>query len=169
MKLPLIIIAVCAGLVVAGSVQSSEIKINQKYTAVQHPTMVDTNADGVFADVADFQLVGSPGRATMQGVIRSSVDFGDTPCDLQFTPVQQSYIQTYNDGSMLFLMTTAGSGCLNFVTSELWGELSGIITGGIGRFESATGNWTAEINGIVVGPGHVAYWGKMKGTVEIPD
>ena len=135
--------------------------------------MVDTNGDGVFADMASFQLVGSPGRATMEGVVESSITFGDPPCHLQFEPVQQSYIQTYNDGSMLFFVTTpgpeGGGGCLNLLTGELWGELYGTITGGIGRFELATGTWTAELNGFLVGETQIAYTGTFKGTVEIPD
>jgi len=65
MKL-LLIIAVCAGLVVAGPAQSSDIKINQRFTGVAHPTGVDTNDDGVFVGASSFELVGSPGRATLQ-------------------------------------------------------------------------------------------------------
>ena len=114
MKLPLIVSIVCAGLVVAGSVQSKEIKINQRYTGVSHRTMVDTNGDGVFADAVNFEMVGSPGRATMVGAVESTpLTPGDSPCDLQNEPVQQSYVQTYKDGSMLFLVTTAGWACLN--------------------------------------------------------
>ena len=170
MKLRFIFSMMCVGLIVAGSVQSSEIKINQRYTGVSHNSMLDTNGDGVFADVVSFQMVGSPGRATMEGVVEAApFTPGDSPCDLQGEPYQQSYIQTYNDGSMLFFVTTAGHACLNLGTYELWGEISGIITGGIGRFELATGTFTAEINGVFVGLTQIAYWGKMKGTVEIPD
>ena len=170
MKLPLIVSIVCAGLVVAGSVQSKEIKINQRYTGVSHPTMVDTNGDGVFADAVNFEMVGNPGRATMVGVTESTpLTPGDSPCDLQGEPVQQSYVQTYRDGSMLFLVTTAGFACLNLSTYELWGGISGVITGGIGRFELATGAWSAEIDTSFVGQTQIAFWGTFKGTVEIPD
>ncbi len=170
MKLLLIVSIICAGLIAAGSVQSAEIKINQQYTAVSHRTMVDTNDDGVFADAVSFQMRGSPGRAIMEGVVEPTpLVPGESPCDLQNEPVQQSYVQTYNDGSMLFLVTTAGYGCLDLSTYEIWAEVSGVITGGVGRFESATGTWTAEIHGVFVGQTQIVYTGPFKGTIEIPD
>ena len=60
----LLIIAVFAGLVISGSVQSSEIKINQRFTGVDNPTAIDTNGDGALATSAIFQVTGSPGRST---------------------------------------------------------------------------------------------------------
>ena len=170
MKLPFIFSIVCVGLIVAGSVQSAEIKINQRYTGVSHPTMLDTNDDGVYANVGSFQMVGSPGRATMEGVFESTpLAPGESPCDLQNVPVHQSYVETFNDGSMLFLVGTAGYGCLNLGTSVFWGELSGIVTGGIGRFELATGTWTVELEAFFVGQTQIAFTGTFKGTIEIPD
>jgi hypothetical protein len=171
MKLPLIVSIVCAGLVVAGSVQSKEIKINQRYTGVSHPTMLDTNDDGIFASVGNFQLVGSPGRATMQGVFESTAFAipGESPCDVQNEALHQSYVETFNDGSMLFMVGDTGYNCLNLDTFEIWGELSGTFTGGIGRFENATGTWTVETDITVVGDFQVVFTGTFKGTVEIPD
>ncbi|NNK99728.1 MAG: hypothetical protein HKO88_11810 [Xanthomonadales bacterium] len=170
MKLLFIVSIICAGLIAAGSVQSAEIKIDQRYTGVSHPTMLDANDDGVFANVASFHLVGNPGRATMEGVFEStSFEPGESPCDLQNVPIHQSYVQTYNDGSMLFLVGTAGYGCLNLDTSEFWGELSGIITGGIGRFESATGTWTVDVEAFSVGQTQIVFTGTLQSTVEIPD
>jgi len=110
MKLSFIFSILCAGIIVAGSVQSSEVKINQRYTGVSHKTMLDTNGDGVFAESVSFQLVGSPGRATMEGVVEATpLVPGESPCDLQNELVQQSYVVTFKDGSMLFLVTTTGS------------------------------------------------------------
>lgn len=71
MKLPLIIFAVCAGLAVAGVAQAGEFNINQRFSGVGNPTMVDLNGDGRFANSSIFNLVGSPGR----GTILSFVDF----------------------------------------------------------------------------------------------
>jgi len=155
---------------VAGSVQSSEIKINQRFTGVDHPTMVDTNGDGAFATASSFEAVGSPGRATIQALAEwTPMVSGESPCDLRGEPVQESFVETFNDGSMLFFDTTSGYNCVSFAPFEIWGEFSGIITGGIGRFEGATGTWTTEFEAFPVGLTQTAFTGTMKGTVEIPD
>lgn len=170
MKLPFIFSMVCVGLIVAGSVQSSEIKINQRFTGVGHPTMVDTNGDGEFASASSFQVFGSPGRATIQAVGETTpLVPGVSPCDLTGEFVQESFVETFNDGSMLFFDTTIGYNCVSFVPFEIWGEFSGIITGGIGRFESATGTWTVEFEAFPVGQTQTAFTGTAKGIVEIPD
>ena len=169
MKFPLIVSIVCAGLVVAGSVQAGEVKINQRFTGVSHPTMVDTNGDEAFASSSSFQYVGSPGQAT--GVtVAEYTDFvpGESPCDLQSTLTQQSIVETFNDGSMLFFEATVGNICFNFGTSEIGGELSGIITGGIGRFEGATGTWLVEFEAIPVGETQFAFIGTQTGMVHTP-
>jgi len=70
---------------------------------------------------------------------------------------------------MLFMVATAGHNCVNLGTFEIWGELSGIITGGIGRFEWASGTWTLDFEAFLVGEIQTVFTGTMVGTVEIPD
>ncbi len=170
MKFLLTTIAVCICLAVAGSVLADEVKIKQRFTGVGHPTMVDTNGDGVFASASTFELVGNPGRATIQALGElGPVAPGEVPCDLQAEFVQESFVETFNDGSMLFFDTTTGFSCVSIVPFEISGELSGIITGGIGRFEWAAGTWTIEFEAIPVGQTQTAFIGTLTGTVEIPD
>jgi hypothetical protein len=169
MKLPLVI-AVCAGLVMAGAVQAMEVKINQTFTGVTTPTMVDTNGDGAFANDNSFQIVGSPGRATATSIVESTpIEFVGTPgCELRSEIVTNSFIETFNDGSMLFFWVEDGFMCIDTTTSEIWGELAGIVTGGKDRFEGATGEFIVEFKAILATPTQNAFFGTMKGTVEIP-
>lgn len=168
----LLIIAVVAGLVISGSVQSSEIKINQRFTGVGNPTAIDTNDDGAFASSSVFQLVGSPGRSTIQAFVEfNSLVPGGTPgCNLEAEFVHQSFVQTFNDGSMLFYVTSEGLLCLSFEPFNIWVSIAGDIIGGTGRFEGASGSWTIiESKAFPVGEFQTAFTGTMKGTVEIPD
>ena len=148
MKLPLIIITVCSGLVMAGAAQAMEVKINQTFTGVSTPTMVDTNGDGAFANANSFRIVGSPGRATAESIAESTpIEFVGIPgCELRSEIVTNSFIETFNDGSMLFFFVEEEDGfmCIDTSTGEIWGELAGIVTGGNDRFEGATGEFIVE-------------------------
>ena len=171
MKLPLFI-AVCAGLVLSGAAQSGEMIINQRFSGVGHPTMVDTDGDGVFAGASSFQLKGNPGKATMLALAEFT-DFafvGIPGCDLRAELVQESFVETFSDGSMLFFEATSGFNCVNLATFEIGGQLSGIITGGTGRFEGATGSWIIpEFEAFLVGQTQNALTGTFKGTIDVPD
>ena len=171
MKLSLVI-AVCAGLVASGAAQSDEMTINQRFSGVSHPTMVDTNDDGAFASVVSFRLKGSPGIATSQafGEFTAFAPGNDCPAGaVQSDLVQQSFIETFSDLSMIFFVTTAGHNCFNPSTLEIGGDLAGIITGGTGRFEGATGSWTVEFEAFLASPSVTAFVGTIKGIVEVPD
>ena len=169
MKFPLIVSIMCAGLVVVGSVQAGGVKINQRFTGVSHPTMVDTNDDGIFASTFSFQTVGSPGRGTIISVGEGYPPvFGENPCDVLIENFQQSFVETFNDGSMIFFETTVGNTCVNLITSEILGEISGIITGGIGRFKWATGTWSIEFEAFPVGETQTVATGTLIGVADIP-
>ena len=171
MKIPLFIL-VCAGLAVSGAAQAGEIIINQQFSGMAHPTMVDTNGDGAFAAATSFQLKGSPGKATMLAVpeFTDFVFVGTPGCELRAELVQESFIETFNDGSMLFFEATSGFNCVNIATFEIGGQLSGIITGGTGRFEGATGSWMVpEFEAFLVGTTQVAITGIFNGTIVVPD
>ncbi|MDH3614410.1 MAG: hypothetical protein OES10_14170 [Gammaproteobacteria bacterium] len=170
MKLP-IMIAVCAGLILSGAAQAGDIKIDQRFSGVSHPTMVDTNGDEAFASTFSFQLKGSPGKATIQSVGEfTAFAPGDCPDGgLRSDLIQQSFVETFKDLSMLFFVTTTGHTCFNLSTFEIGGELSGIITGGTGRFEGATGSWTTKFEAFLVGQTVTATIGTTKGTIHVPD
>jgi len=168
MKLPLVI-AICVGVILSGAAQSGEIKYNQRFTGVGYSTSIDTNDDGLFASAFTFQSKGSPGKATTQSVGEFKPMLPGAGCDLQSELVQQSFVSTFNDGSMLFHVTTAAQTCITFLPFSFTGHLEGTITGGTGRFEGATGTWTTEFEAWAVGETVSAAIGTTKGTIIVPD
>lgn len=169
MKLPFII-AVCAGLVLSGAAQSGEMNINQRFSGVGNPTMVDTDLDGAFANAASFQLVGAPGRATMLAVAEfDDFAFVGTPgCELRAELEQESVVETFSDGSMLFFVAISGFNCVNILTGEIGGELTADIIGGTGRFDGASGSATVKFEAFLVGQTQTAFTGTIKGTINVP-
>ena len=170
MKLPLII-AVCVGLTVSGAALAGEMSIDQRFSGVAQPTMVDTNGDGIFANAVSFQFKGAPGRATMLG-IGEFTDFafvGTPGCELRADFVQESVVETFSDGSMLFFVATNAFNCVNLATLEISGEVTADIIGGTGRFEGATGSVEIKFEAFLVGPIMNAFTGTMKGTVQVSD
>ena len=172
MKL-LLIIAVYAGIIVSGAAQAGEIIIDQRWSAVNHQTAIDTNDDGFFANTASFQFRGSPGRATAQSVGEFTPLAPGPDCPvgaLQSDLVQQSVVQMYSDLSMIFFVGTSGHICVNFVPLfEITGQVAGIITGGTGRFEGAIGSWATEFEIFLVGETQSAFFGTTTGTFQVPD
>ena len=169
MKIQLVL-AVCAGLMLSGVAQSGDIKINQRFSGVGHATMVDTNGDGLFATSFSFDTKGSPGRSTILSMGEfTGFDAADCPDGLPTSHVvQQSFVQTFNDLSMLYYLTTAARVCFNPATSEINCELEGIFVGGSGRFEGATGSWEVACEIFPVGETVRATTGTMTGTVKVP-
>ena len=156
----------------SGIAQARETIINQQFSGMGHPTIVDTNGDGVFAGATSFQLTGSPGKATILAVgeFTDFVFVGTPGCELRAQLVQESFIETFNDGSMLFFHASSGYNCVNIATLEIGGQLSGWITGGTGRFEGATGTWIIEsFNAFLVGTTQVALTGTFGGAIVVPD
>jgi len=167
MKTPFVI-ALCAGLILSGAAQAGEININQRFSGTAHPTMVDTNGDGLFAGVGTYHLKGSPGKATMMAFVEfGAIEPAGIPgCELRGELVQETFVETFDDLSMIFFAATSGFNCVNIATFEIWGGLEGIVTGGTGRFEGATGSWKIEAEIFPAGPGVT---GTFKGTVVVPD
>ena len=170
MKLPLLI-TLCAGLVMSGAALSGEIPINQTFSGVNHPTMVDTNADGQPANAGSFQITGSPGKATAVSLAEfTPLAFVGTPgCELRAELVQESFVSTFSDGSMLFFHVAAAHNCVNIATFEIGGQMSGWITGGTGRFEGATGTYEVVFEAFLVGTTQAAYTGTITGMIVMPD
>ena len=71
---------------------------------------------------------------------------------------------------MKFFVATSGVNCVNAATLEVETDLAGIITGGTGRFERASGTFTVVADEVfLVGQTQNAITGNFKGTIEDPD
>ena len=169
MKIPLVI-ALCAGLILSGAAQSGEIKINARFSGNEHPTMIDTNGDMTFATTGAFQVHGAPGHGVTHSITEFTafMPYDVSGCDLRAVLVLQNFVETLEDGAMIFFTATSGSTCLDLSTGELRGEASGIVTGGTGRFEGVSGSWAMDFVPFVVGGGVTAFTGTITGTIERP-
>lgn len=161
--------AICAGLILSGAAQSGEIEYSQHFSGMGRETGVDTNGDGIFVTTFTFQAKGSPGKATIQSMGEFEPIMPGAGCDFQSRLVQQSWVSLFNDGSMLFHVTTDAQNCIVFVPFSFTGHLEGIIAGGTGRFEGATGTWTIEFEAWPVGETMSVAIGTTKGTIIVSD
>ena len=172
MKLP-VIFAVCAGLILSGAAQAGEIQINQQFSGSNVGTALDRNDDEAGAGVATFQVKGSPGRATILSQVESTgfaPDGLNCPAgELERNLVYQSFIETFNDLSMLFYVTESAFTCFNLATGELDGQIVGYFAGGTGRFAGATGSWTVVFEAFLVGETMAGFTGTITGTAEVPN
>ena len=160
----------CASLILSAAAQADGIKLNQRYSGNGLPTMVDTNGDGRTAAHGNFYVRGAPGRATVDS-FNEFTDFAPyfvDGCDLRAGLVAQTYVETFEDGSMLFYQATNGFLCLNLSTLVIDSEISGIITGGTGRFAGASGTWVNVGKGFSAGVGMNVFEGTLKGTILVP-
>ena len=154
----------------AAAAQAGEIKLNQRASGNGLPTMVDTNGDGVTAAHGNFYVRGSPGRATVDSFneFTDFMPYFADGCDLRAGLVAQTYVATFDDLSMLFYQATDGYLCLSLATFLIEGEVTGIISGGTGRFKGATGTWLNVFEGFSAGVGMNVFQATITGTVEVP-
>ena len=169
MKLPLISL-VFTSLILSAAAQAGEITLNQRYVGNGLPTMVDTNTDGVPGAHGNFYVRGAPGRANVDS-FNEFTEFrfiGVPGCELRAELVAQTYVETFADQSMLFYQATEGFLCLDLLTLVIGSEIKGVISGGTGRFEGASGTWVNIGSGFAAGVGMNAFQGTLKGTIELP-
>ena len=161
--------AACVGLMLSGTAHAGEITLKQAYSGTSHETAVDENGDGLVAYAGNMEGRGAPGRGTLTSIqeFTALAPYGTPGCDLRSTLVYQSWAETFRDGSMIFFETTEGYYCVDLATSEVGGEISGIIVGGTGRFEGATGYWSGpyRIYGLT---NFAAFTGTLNGKISVP-
>ena len=149
---------------------SRQTRINQRFSGVSIPTMVDSNGDESFARSFTAESKGSPGRSTTVAFAEwSPLVPGDCPfgSGLRAELVEEGFVQTYGDLSQLHFVGTTGFFCLNPDTFELRGEFDAIITGGTGRFVGVTGWATTEFEIFFVG-NVSSIVGTTVGEIEFP-
>ena len=158
MKLPLISL-VFTSLILSAAAQAGEITLNQRYVGNGLPTMVDTDSDGVTGAHGNFYVRGAPGRANVDSFneFTAFVFHGVPGCELRAALVAQTYVETFQDQSMLFYQATEGFLCLDLSTF--------IITG---RFAGASGTWVNVGKGFAAGVGMNAFEGTLTGTIVLP-
>jgi hypothetical protein len=132
------------------------------------------------ADPASFGLLslsatGSPGAARIEAV-GTAQPVGLTGLCPQGTVLQLKFdggfVATFSDQSMLFFAIDTSDDARNALCVIPPGPNVGIfdyvVTGGTGRFESATGHVTVDVDAWGVSPALAAEAGTIVGTIELP-
>lgn len=137
----------CVGLLLAPTASAGERVENSRYAGTDFNTSVDSNFDG---QPAGMMLATGAGGAHL-GVSSEWVYESGQGClagyDLRFALLQSAGVTTYSDRSQIFSFAVDGWLCLSTTTGAFYGELSGIYTGGTGRFAEATGTYTTKFEG----------------------
>jgi len=120
--------------------------VNQRFSGSTF--VVDADAvTGNQTSLLNALCKGQPGTAQLASLIEFGPAGPDDRCpsELPFGAeiISQTWVQTYNDGSLLTGTTDSGS----FLCSHgivFAAEVSGTITGGTRRFKNASGTWKAD-------------------------
>jgi hypothetical protein len=133
---------------------------------------VKTTGDPVDQNLIRLKAVGAPGHAdlTVVGYAGDPVDPPMEGCDIEIPFVQDEFVAVFTDLSMLFARLMDGGDsyvCINFLSGTTF-KFDMEIIGGTGRFDGATGYFTATGVGIgqyFEGP-LSAESGRFIGTIE---
>jgi hypothetical protein len=159
----------------AATASADEVPVSMKWVGMVFDLAIDTNGDGLFADLIDAQGNGTFGPAELNVLTEFfPVGFCDTEYKvLQLGVLYSKPITTFLKGDQLWGNVTGGSMCLDTETGEFEGEAAGNYVDGTGRFKGASGWFTVKFEGTNVTfaeelPGFGAISGTIKGVVERP-
>lgn len=169
MRIPLLIV-MSIGLIFSVNVQARDVKTDASFSGTEHRTMIDTNGDMIYASAGVFEVQGAGGRSVTHSFTEFTdfMWYGEPGCDVRSLLVSQDFVEIHKDGSMIFFSATDGYTCVDLSTGVVQGELSGIVTGGTGKFEGAGGSWQMQFIPFLLGGGMTAITGSITGTIELP-
>lgn len=166
----LLLIFTSMGLLISGTVQARDVKADASFSGTEHPTMIDTNGDLTYASAGVFEVQGAHGRAVTHSVTEFTAFLwhGAPGCDVRATLVTQDFVEILKDGSMIFFSATEGHACVDLSTGKANGAASGIVTGGTGQYEGASGFWEMVFEPHPLASGLSAINGSITGTIKLP-
>lgn len=143
--------------------KSREITIKgTAWSGTLQDTGIDTNGDSenVFSFISEAKT--KLGRVTLQGVIENQLYLppsNNGTCAvgaLEFNPdpVFHRTVIRFEKGDLLFVEVPRRTGCFDFSNLTFTFQEEGVLTGGTGRFEQATGSIVTNLtgNGLVSAP-----------------
>jgi hypothetical protein len=136
-------------------------------------TAIDTNGDGVAAAHFVGQAKGN-GAPSYQGL--QEIQFAPTGLceagEVEGIMAAYSMVRRYDNGDLLFSRLVDGFFCLDPAAGKANVTVNAEITGGTGRFASATGSYTVEyeVTALLPDPtggiGHGAFAGTSSGSID---
>ena len=169
MKIRLLIL-IGIGLFASGTAQARDVKADASFSGTEHPTLIDTNGDMIYASTGVFEVQGVHGRAVTHSLTEFTdfLWYGEPGCDVRAQLVSQDFVEIFKDGSMIFFSATEGYACVDLTTGDAGGGATGIVTGGTGKYEGATGYWEMTFKPYTLPSGLTAITGSIVGTIELP-
>ncbi len=147
---------------------------NQAVSGSFTDTAIDTNDDGMAANVFTGGTKGTGGTASYDGVFE--LQFAATGlCDegeVEGVIVAYSIVRRYNNGSLMFSRLDSGHACFNPGTGQATIHVEATINGGTGMFTNASGAYTLHLNVVGLLPdaggglAHAAFFGTATGTLD---
>jgi len=166
------------GFATSAQAQGTTLNVSSTFSGTFGSSHMDTNGDGQTANTQRIVLeTASPlGRSTLEA-LDESVIAGEGVCEngapgLLFvqlvTPnTPAAFIQRFNQsGDLLYMTETAGTGCFDPMTNQVFFQASGTIDGGTGRFARASGSFSMRGTGQFLFFNNIDTFGGQEGTFE---
>lgn len=109
-------------------------------------TAIDTNDDGSQANYFSGAAKGN-GSPTYEGLVEIAFTAPTGLCDsgiVEGEVVEYSIVRRYKNGDLAFSRLMSGSVCFDIATGTADLTIEAAVTGGTGKFDGATGSYTAN-------------------------
>lgn len=156
----------------AACIHAQQIPVNMTFSGTGGASPINLGQPNTSTLEEDVAGTGTLGSFTFRNVRAASLSpQPSSACSAMFFPsVAGGGVLRFKDGSLLTVNLTQGGDCINFVTNTANCTLTLKITGGTGRFKSASGVLTySETPGIVLfdnNPVLFTETGTLTGTVS---
>lgn len=169
----LIAIVALFGLVLAPSAVQAG-KFQQNVSGGFTDTAIDTNGDGMAANIMTGATSGTGGTASYNGVLE--IKFAATGLcpagEIEGVVVAYSIVRRYGDGDLLFSRLVDGTTCFNPAMGKATIDINAEVFGGTGKYASASGTYSAHYDVAALLPdgqgglAHAAFSGSATGTLD---
>ena len=170
----MLLIAIVALFTVVLAPASSAGRFNQEVSGSFTDTAIDTNGDGMAANIFTGGTKGTGGSGSYDGVVE--IMFAETNlCDageIEGVVVAYSIVRRYGNGDLLFSRLVSGNVCFNPGNGTASIDVDAVITGGTGKFSGATGSYSAHyaVSALLPdndgGLAHAAFSGNAVGSLD---
>jgi hypothetical protein len=140
----IILLPIVAVLTLGVAAVSAQQSVKMTFSGTAANSVINLQQPNTSDDEDNFAGTGTLGSFTLRNVRAiSNSPTSSSTCsgagDLYFAETAGAGVFRFEDGSLLYVQLTQGSDCIDLVTNEAHCTLSFEITGGTGRFKSASG------------------------------
>jgi hypothetical protein len=166
-----------------GQTEANDLKtkdIDGSFAGTFLTTRIDLNNDGILAGWSTAVVKGTLGESTNQGVVERVPVASPGVCSagqVEFALVAGKAVGTLlKTRDQVFSQLTSSTFCFDPATGNFSGHDTGIITGGTGEFEGATGSFEQSFTGstLLADPDPASrqsfgpFTGEFSGTITLP-